>query len=961
MGKILPTLPIEPIALAIFKISEIMNKTEIKKLAIAHGQPFIEGETSPYQNPSDYLSQMIDRLPEGQLIGLDIERDFPVIQTYSQLWHRATCILGGLRNRGVKPGQLIVTVLDQSQDFVAVLWGCWMGGFVPIPVKFSLNHSQPNQPKLRIKTALDAATGSMILTTEELATALQQDELFQDNFKHNVTLIQLENIETASADDNFHPSNPEDLAALFLSSGTTGKPKLVSFNCQAIVNRLSANTAGNTQDIHSLYWLPLDHASASLRIANPDAQKKIFLPTEAFLLDPLRWLDTIDQYRVTQTSITNFGMALVHQFVDSASHRHWDLQSIQNIGIGAEAIMPRTYEAFLKSLQPFGLRSDVIYTGYGLTECGTVVGGKASFVSVSNHDGQGSDCQYMQLGKPSRGYSVRIVNEQGSVLNEGEIGQVQVIGPSTTTEYYKNIEETQALFSDDLWINTGDIGFLKDGNLAITGRNKEIIIINAQNYSCQEIEQVANSIEGLGASATIACGVRQVQSATDELAIFFNTSCLTVEEDESDLNQKLVKIINQIRLAVAIQLNITPTYVIPISQNAIPRNAFGKVQRKKLVARLQTGEFNSLIQDLERLAKEQSQVNFIPPSNETEKAITQIWSEVFRREHIGLKENFFDLGGQSLLAAQIISKINNQFGVDMPLAILFENPTVAELSPYLDRQIYRQKSLELITYTSLINLKNDGSKPPLYFVNSTAQAQYLIPFLNIEQPLYSLNIFGLTSRLKKQLNRLKIRDFATAMIQDLQAVHPSGPYKFVGFCQDGALTLEIAQQLSNQGQVVELVCLIDVFFRKQDLSLFDRLQAFNEFGLIYYLGAKLKAYISQLSDLIQKTGKVSDRAAPDNSQDENIASPDKVELDQQLYAAYVNAAAKYNPLPYWGKIVCLHSSEWSYKDRSKLEAISKKGLEFYEIRGLHNHLFEAPSIYHLAKTLKHCLNNDRQQ
>jgi acyl-CoA synthetase (AMP-forming)/AMP-acid ligase II/thioesterase domain-containing protein/acyl carrier protein len=923
------------------------NNPEIKKLAIAQGETVSNGAIAPYQSLSAYLQQAVNCLPDGQLISLDIDNDFPVIQTYSQLWHRATCILGGLRNQGIKPGQFIVTVLDRCEDFVAVLWGCWLGGFVPIPVKFSLNQSQPNQPKLRIKTALEATSQSVILTTEELATALRQDEQFRDELNHNLTLIQLEKLQTAAADDRFHQSQPEDLAALFLSSGTTGKPKLVSFNCQAIFHRLSANLPDNPQDIRSLYWLPLDHASASLRIANPDAEKKIFLPTEAFLIDPLRWLDTIEQYGVTKTSITNFGMALVHQFVESASDRHWDLRSLQNIGIGAEAIMPRTYEAFLKSLQPFGLRSDIIYTGYGLTECGTVVGGKASFVSISNVDSQEIDRQYMQLGRPCRGYSIRIVNEQGSVVNEGEIGHVQVIGPSTTTQYYNNIKETQALFSEDRWMNTGDLGFIQAGNLAITGRDKEIIIINAQNYSCQEIEQVVNSVEGVESSGTIACGVRQADSATDNLAIFFMTNYLTANQDNLSANQELVKLINQIRLTVATQLNITPSYVIPIAQSSIPRNAFGKVQRKKLVERLQTGEFNQLIQNLETIAKEQAKVNFIPPSTETEKAIAQIWSKVFRHEHIGVKDNFFDLGGQSLIAAQVISNIKDKLGIDLPLAILFEHPTVAELAPFLDRQIDRQKSLELITYTSLIHLKSDGVKPPLYFVNSTAKAHDLIPFLDSEQPLYSLNIFGLTARLKRSVDRLQMRDFATAIVADIQVDRPTGPYKFIGFCQDGALTLEIAQQLRARGEVVELVCFIDVFFQKQDITVFDRLPIFNQLGLIY-LVTKFKAYLSNFSKPLKQTVRKIDNA-------------EKVELDRKLYGAYRKAAGNYNPLPYGGRIVALQSSEWSYKDRSKLEAISHQGLEVYEIKGLHNHLFEQPSIHELAKTLNRCLNNDPQK
>jgi|GEM_PF-6960207 len=250
----------------------------MKKLAKSLGEPFLEGDLANYQNLSAYLQQQVKSLSDGQLFSLQFDSEIPIILTYTQLWHRATCILGGMRKKGVKPGQFIIVILDECQDFVAVLWSCWLGGFVPIPIRFSSNHSQPNLAKLRIKTVFQIISQPVVLTTEKLAKILEKDELWQ----YKSSLIYLEEVETAYSDENFYQSNPEDLGALFFSSGTTGKAKLVSLSCQAIVNRLIQDQPLNPETITSLFWLPLDHASASLRIANPNVQNKIFLPTSAF-------------------------------------------------------------------------------------------------------------------------------------------------------------------------------------------------------------------------------------------------------------------------------------------------------------------------------------------------------------------------------------------------------------------------------------------------------------------------------------------------------------------------------------------------------------------------------------------------------------------------------------------------------------------------------------------------------
>ena len=172
-------------------------------------------------------------------------------------------------------------------------------------------------------------------------------------------------------------------------------------------------------------------------MTNPQLRQKVFLPTELFLADPLLWLDTIEKYNVNQISVTNFGMALINDSLAKEPCRSWNLSCVKNLGIGAEAITPKIFNCFIQHLASFGLDPNVVYTGYGSTECGTVVTGKLLMLSnpIKNN--------YISLGKPCRGYSVRIVNDEGLLLDEEEIGNVQVKAPATTLGYYNDAEETK--------------------------------------------------------------------------------------------------------------------------------------------------------------------------------------------------------------------------------------------------------------------------------------------------------------------------------------------------------------------------------------------------------------------------------------------------------------------------------------------------------------------------------------
>ncbi|MCJ8279702.1 MAG: condensation domain-containing protein, partial [Rivularia sp. ALOHA_DT_140] len=247
-------------------------------------------------------------------------------------------------------------------------------------------------------------------------------------------------------------------------------------------------------------------------------------------------------------------------------------------------------------------------------------------------------------------------------------------------------EKNRTLFTEDGWLKTGDLGFIKDGCLTVTGRQKEIIIINGVNYHGYQIDKVVEEIEEITPTYTVACGVRQSSSDTDELAIFFNTSV--------SQPKPLSLLLREIRKTVVREIGVNPTYLIPVEKSVIPKTAVGKIQRLQLKQRFENGEFDAICQRVETLLNRE----FIAPRTDSEQIIATIWSELLGVE-VGINDDFFELGGHSLLVPQVISRIKQNFNVELSLRTLFESPTVAQLDKTINKlsQSHPQESLILKT------------------------------------------------------------------------------------------------------------------------------------------------------------------------------------------------------------------------------------------------------------------------
>ncbi|MCP4656007.1 MAG: AMP-binding protein, partial [bacterium] len=309
---------------------------------------------------------------------------------------------------------------------------------------------------------------------------------------------------------------------------------------------------------------------------------QVLVPTAAILGDPLKWLDLIERYRVRTTWASNFAFALVNERLAGSPERRWDLSSVRLITSAGEMIVPRTARRFLELLAPHSLAPAALQPAWGLSEtcCGVTYSHRFSLAASADDD------RFVEVGSLIPGHQLRIVLESGAIAPEGVIGDIEVRGPSVTDRYLGNPEATRKAFPGDGWMRTGDLGFLRAGQLTITGRHEGLIIINGVNYFSHEFEAVADEVDGVVGSYTAACAVRSARSDSDELAVFFHP--------RADDDQTLRRILADVRQALTQRSGVSPAHLIPLPEEAVPKTPLGKIRHQLLGRRFHDGAYDAI-------------------------------------------------------------------------------------------------------------------------------------------------------------------------------------------------------------------------------------------------------------------------------------------------------------------------------------------------------------------------------
>ncbi|MEO1351478.1 MAG: AMP-binding protein, partial [Cyanobacteria bacterium J06635_15] len=579
--------------------SKLVMAEPSQALAISCGEPLQSADALP-TNLAQALRRTAQRFPTQGITYIQTDGT-DVVQPYAELLAEAERILAGLQQLQLEPQAKLIFQFDNNQDYIPAFWACMLGGFVPVPIAIAPVYEPDNAVVQKLCNAWEHLEKPIVLTNESVARGLRSlvDQLALEDF----TLQTIEALQPGEAilqDDAGYTTQPNDLAVLLLTSGSTGAPKGVMLTHHNILSNVAASAQVNQftdQDI-SLNWLRLDHVGSLVRCCIRDVyvgSQQIHAPAERVLENPLKLLDWIERYRVTFAWAPNFALGLINNRAQEIQQRQWDLTSLRSMLSVAEAIVPKTAQRFAELLAPHGFIPEMMHSAWGMSEtCAAVTFSHRYLLNLAS-----PDTTSVEVGAPTAGFQMRIVDSQDQVLSEKTVGRLQIKGPMVLSGYYQNPALNHSAWTEDGWFKTGDLGYFRQGRLTVTGREKDVIIINGLNHYSHEIEAIVETVDGVAVSYTAAVGIRQPKQDTDLLLIFFSPS-----ESQSDL----AALLRTVRRQIIRSIGISPTHLIPVDKSVIPKTSIGKLQRLQLKQQFESGEFDQQVKQIDLLLENENTI-----------------------------------------------------------------------------------------------------------------------------------------------------------------------------------------------------------------------------------------------------------------------------------------------------------------------------------------------------------------
>lgn len=677
--------------------------------------------------------------------------------SYKELYHTSLRLLFYFQKSGYKKGDEVIFQIDDNEKFIYSFWACILGGMIPVPITTGNN----DEHKMKLFKIWDILNNPRIIASadffEKLSAYAEKNDLGNkiEDIRGKATF--LDEVEQAEKDGDIYPSAAGDIAFIQFSSGSTGDPKGVVITHDNVLIDLNAVIRWahiDTNDI-GLNWMPLTHDMGLIGTHIKGllaCMNQYNINTALFVRHPSLWLQKASEHKATIIYSPNFGYKHFLKFYHENEKINWDLSSIRLIYNGAEPISLDLCNEFLDRMSVYGLKRNAMYPVYGLAE-GTIavtfpimgedfrfhvldrkhLGIGDTIVEIAKEDKDA--VVFVDEGYPIYNCYVRICDEDNCDIGENRIGYVHISGGNVTSGYYNNQKATEQVITPDGWLNTGDLGFMKEKRLVITGRAKDVIFASGLNYYAHDIERVGEGVEGVELGKIVAVGVFNESRKSDDLVLF------VIHKQKLE---NFIPIVNGLKRIISEKIGIEVAHVIQVKN--IPKTTSGKVQRYKLRESYMKGEFDSVKHAIETLLQESEQKReLVLPNSNIEKELVQIWSEVLNTKQIGIRDDLFELGGNSLHITQIVSRVRDSFGIELEQSEIFENPLIENLARKIELSLKNQQGkFELIQSTS-----SGKDRLPLSFAQ---QRLWFLDRLNSESPQYNLyTALVLKGSLKKEV------------------------------------------------------------------------------------------------------------------------------------------------------------------------------------------------------------------
>ncbi len=538
------------------------------------------------------LKTLHSRTPERVAVYLQFSSFEDVPITYDQLLRGANAYASALVREGVKPGEVVVLILQHGEDLIYAFWGTILHGAIPSIMPFLTEKLSPERYRADLTTLISVTRPAAIITYPEFAGEVRRALEAGDSVRSVIVMDQLQKQTDLDFDVLAGFSRkPEDIALLQHSSGTTGLQKGVALSHQAVFNQLDAygqSLSLNEKDV-IVSWLPLYHDMgliAGFIMPVLSGVPLVLMSPFDWVRAPYRLMQSVSKYRGTLTWLPNFAYNFSAQKIRDRHLEGVDISSLRAIINCSEPVRWESHQAFYERFKEYGLKHEALQTSYAMAEnvfsvTQSLLGSapvvdeidRDAFmlerVAKSLLDGRPS-MKMMSSGRPLANVKVKIVNERGDELPERKIGEIALRSDCMLNGYYNRPDLSEKAFLDG-WYLTGDYGYISTGELFVSGRKKDMIIVGGKNVYPQDLEMLTYEIPGVHAGRSVAFGMFDETQGTEEVVIIAE-----VDSEDADEQQNVA---DAIRLHVTKNSAIALRYVKVVGPKWILKTSSGKTAR----------------------------------------------------------------------------------------------------------------------------------------------------------------------------------------------------------------------------------------------------------------------------------------------------------------------------------------------------------------------------------------------
>jgi amino acid adenylation domain-containing protein len=832
--------------------------------------------------------------------------------SYRELDERANRVARALQGHGIGPETLAGVCLRRSLDLAVALLGVWKAGGAYVPL-------DPTLPRERLSFMLRDASAKVLVTDDELLASFGAETPPTLSLDGDRARIDAES--SAPLDAAVTPSN---LAYVMYTSGSTGQPKGVMVLHAGLVNyllwakKVYAPASGEAAPVHSS--IAFDLTVTSLFVPLVAGGRIEMLRDDVAGQALVASLRSVRERSLVKITPAHLALLAGELGMDGAAER------TKLFVIGGENLLAES--VLLWRDHAPGTR---LVNEYGPTE--TVVG--CCVHEVAKDDPRTGS---VPIGRPIDNTRLYVLDRHGNPQPPGLVGELYIGGAGVARGYLNRPELTRERFLPDPFsgnagarmYRTGDLArYRADGVLEYLGRIDNQVKIRGYRIELGEIEATLAKLPGVRDCAVIA---REDGSAGKQLVGYVVPSpgaSPTAEDLRRGLGETL------------------PEYMVPpqlVLLDALPLTSNGKLDRRALPA--------------PSLAADRASRSRVAARTPDEKRLVAIWTEILGIDDVGVEDDFFELGGQSLQAITVMSRVREALGVALPAQAFFEAPTIAQFAQLL------RKDRAAPTWTSLVPIQTEGTKQPFFLVHAIGgnvfNYRLLSKHLGASQPFYGIQARGMDGR---EAPHESVEEMAEDYLREVRQVQPYGPYRIGGSSSGGVVAYEMAQRLTASGERVALLVMLDTVRpgpppTRITEALAGSRQRRLTWRFDHHLGGLLlrspREAVEYVADLVRRR-----RAGPAGQ----VAAALRADNAALARAIETNrgALAAYRPRPYPGRVLMLLCSDEPdrafYDRRLAWSDLLSAGLNVRFTPGSHDNMLDEPQVGWVASALAQCLTD----